>query len=1075
MKKMLLLFALFLWSGVQAVMAQTKARGTVLDEKKEPVPGAAVKVVGTSTGTVTDADGNFEVEIPEGKSGKLEISATGYSRVVVNGGEGVVVNLEVSSTMLNEAEITVPYGPPVTKEKYVGAADRITSKQIDKMPVSDITKAIEGAAPGIQVTNGGGQPGSGAGVRMRGTGSLSSSNAPLYVLDGTPYVGDITSLNPQDIESITLLKDATATSLYGSRGANGVIAITTKKGRRNSKPRITVDGKVGIVQRALPNYDIVTDQKDYYVNAWQAFYNQLMTTYKNDYVTNNPNATPAQIAAQVPKWQSNARNLAAGYSGEGIVDRLGYNAFDKKNYELLDTFGHFNQDAKLKYQDDWFKELQRTGFRQDYNLAVDGGSETSDYRLSFGYLKEDGFIKYSNYDRFTTRINVNSQVTDWLKAGINLSGSLSNQRYFGQDGSSSGNPSFQALQMAPIYPVYYRDSAGNKQIDPLTGEYKYDWGSVANDPESSIGTKPSLPGDNILGSMALGDTKQKIINSVLATYLQAKFLKNFTFSTNLNLNYVGVSAYSYSSMLHGQSKGTKGFLSKYAQNDITYTWNQLLSWQKQMGAHNLSLTAGHEFYSYNSNYVQGVKTGFPGPDFRDLAVATTVVSTSSRTYDETLESWLASANYDYDSKYFLSANVRRDGSSRFYKDSRWGTFWSVGGAWHISREDFLKDVSWLNLLKLKVSYGTQGNNQILNADGSQNYYAWQGLYALDKPNGNNSSAIPKSLPNTLLTWEKQKQLNAGFEANLFDRIYVEFNYFDRRNNDLLYNRPFPRSTGFSSRVENIANMYNRGVEINLNIAAVKSKDFRWDIGLNWTKIKNAISKMPPGRDSVISGNIMLKAGHSRYEFYLVESAGVDASNGDELYYYTAEDGTRKTTAVYSEAINSRKYMGSAMPDFSGAITNTLSYKGFELSFLFTYGVGGKYYDGTYSGLMGGGQINIGETNFHKDVVANSWTPENTGASLPRLEYNNPNIGQASSRWLVDASYLNLRNVNLSYTFSPALASKAKLSSLRAYVAVDNAAFWSKRKGMNPQATFDGEASYVYVPARTIMFGLNLGL
>jgi TonB-linked SusC/RagA family outer membrane protein len=1068
MKKMLLLFALFLWTGMQAVMAQTKARGTVLDENKEPLAGASVKVVGTTIGTVTDFNGNFEIDIPEGKSGKLEISALDHAKQIVDAGENISVALATSGQTLGDVVIEAPYGAPIAKEKYVGAADRIDAKQIERQPVSSLSKAIEGGAPGIQVTNGGGKPGSEASVRVRGSGSLSSGMSPLYVLDGTPYAGDINSIAPSDIASITILKDATATSLYGSRGANGVIVITTKRGKAGAKPSLNFDAKVGIVQRGIQNYNIMKDPGQYYETAWQAQFNTTVTAL----LANN-------AGMSLETARSQARNLTSGLTGQGIVDQLGYNSYGGvESYELLDTFGKLNPNAKLKYYDDWDKELQRTGFRQDYNLNASGGTDKSDYFLSFGYLKENGYIKNSDYQRFTGRANLNTQVTPWLKAGLNLSGAYSTQNFSGTEEASSFSPGYWSRSMAPIYPVYYRDSLGNKQIDPLTGKDKFDYGSLTKDPTSSIGDRPFTPNDNILGKLSMDEDKTKIINVVAAPYLEAKFLDGFTFRTNLNVTTSTLTEGLYTNMLHGGGKDIKGSATKYTQNDLSYTWNQLLYWNKQFGKHGVNITVGHENYYYNASYLQASMQGFPSPSLRELAVATTPVGNpDSKAFDDRIESYLANASYDYDAKYLFNANIRRDGSSRFYKDSRWGTFWSVGAAWVLNRENFLSDVQWLDLLKVKVSYGGQGNNQLLTAAGGQNYYGWQGKFDTDKPNGENPSAIPSTLPNFDLTWENQKQLNVGAEFSFLKRISGEVNYFIRKNNDLIFARPLPRSSGFPSRLENVGDMENKGVELNMYLSAARAKDFKWDVNFNLTKYSNKVTKLAPGRDSLLSGNVLLKPGYSRYEFYLVESVGVDPTNGDELYAcYNDSTGAAMVTSDYTYAnANGRKYMGSAIPKLSGAITNTISYKGIELSFMFTFGIGGKYYDAIYQSLVGGSGMTLGGTNFSQDIVNNSWTPENTSASLPRLEYSSANIGQSSSRFLVDASYLNLRNVNLSYTFRTNLVKKAGFQSLRAYVAADNLFLLSKRQGMNPQSSFNGESTYVYMPARTVMVGINLGL
>jgi TonB-linked SusC/RagA family outer membrane protein len=1060
MKKSLLLFALLLWVGVQTVMAQTKAKGKVFDANGDVVPGASVKVKGTTAGTMTDVDGNFEIDVPEGS--QLVISSMGSGETTVDASSNMTVSLGQGSNVLTEVVIAQPYGPPIAKGKYVGAADVITAEQIAKMPVADITKALEGAAPGVQVTNGGGQPGSGSSVRVRGFGSLGGSNAPLIVVDGSPYDGDVTSINPLDVESMTVLKDATATSLYGSRGSNGVIVVTTKRGKRGERPRINVDGKVGTIQRGIPNYNVMTDPKDYYEASWRAQYNSLITG----------GATPEEAGL-----------AASGLSGQGVVDQLGYNAYtlpgvaaDTANAYLLDPVtGKLNPNAQLRYKDDWTKELQRTGFRQDYNLNVSGGSDKTDYYLSAGYLKEKGYILNTDYERFSTRMNVNSQAADWARVGMNLSATMSNQKGLGGSGTSSGNPTFIAQTMAPIYPVYYRDSLNNKVLDPYTGKDKYDYGSLLGDPNFSMGQRATLPGSNVIGQMQLDENSTRVKNITISPYFEAKFLKNFTFRTNLTSNYTNYSTTNYNTSLHGQFVSQGGALTLSNENDFNYTWNQTLSWNKDFGTdHSLSVSAGHENYYFRASYVTGSNTGFPSDKFRDLAVATGTPSSTSNTLDDRIESYFGLFNYGYKGKYLLSGNVRRDGLSRFYKDSRWGTFGAVGAAWIISAEDFMKSVSFVNTLKLKASYGTQGNNGILTG-GANNYYAWQGLYDKSRPNGSNTASIPISLINTSLTWETQKQANIGLEFELFkSRLNGELNVYNRQTSGLYYNIPTAPSTGYRSRLDNAATMYNRGIELNLYLTAVKTTNFNWTINAQFSKLTNKITKLAPNQDSFVTGNYMYKPGHSVYDFYIAHSAGVDPNNGDELYSYIAADGSKRDTSDYNYATSNggRDYRGSAIPDLQGAVTNTFTYKGFSLSFLISYSLGGKYLDGIYQGLMTAG--NIGGTNFHEDIK-NSWTEANPTASLPRMEYGNQNIAQTSDRFLTNATWVNFRNISLSYSFPENMVKRTGMSSLSAYILADNIGLMSSRKGLNPQSSFSGASDYLYVPSRTIMVGVRVGL
>ena len=1057
MKKTLLLLVLVMITGLQAVMAQaTKTlKGVVLDEKNAPLDGAQVSAKGGDAATFTDENGNFELTVPESVT-TLLVEFFGNEKEVAAGDGSAPISVSINTSKQIDAVIVDAYRT-VTKENFTGAANQITSEQLEKFPVTSFTKAIEGAAPGVQATNGGGQPGAGASFRIRGTSSISASSDPLIILDGAAYDGSYSSINPNDIESVTILKDASATSLYGSRGAGGVIVVTTKRGKQGDKPRVNIDAKYGLVTRFMPDYKVMKSERDYYETMWDAYRNSLI--YAGGYDT------------------AYAGELAAGYdpgTEAGLIGLLGlgYNSYDVDDDKLIDpmTGKLIPGEDKLKYHDDWEKELSRVGKRQEYNLSVSNATEKSDYYFSAGYLKEQGFIKYSDYERFTARLNVNTQATSWLKAGMNIAGALAKQNYFGSIGTNAGgyNPFFASRTNAPIYPVYYRNEDGQKEIDPTTGEYKYDWGSINTDPESSIGTRASLPQSNVLGSLALDKDESRTTNINTNTYLEAKFLKDFTLRTNLSATYYNGFTTSYNNPFHGQYADNNGYVGKGTGSLLSYTWNQLLTWSRKFDNHNFTILAGHENYDYTYRVISASRYGVVMPGNAELSGMPTPNSATSYTDMDRMESYLANLNYDYNNRYFVSASVRSDGTSRFY--NRWGTFWSVGGGWIISQEEFLRDINNLNTLKIKASYGTQGNKNI------STYYGWQSLYSVGFPNGSYPGVVVDQLENKDLTWEAQKQFNAGLEFRIFERVSGEFNYFNKTNSDLLFRRPMPISTGISYRWENTLTMVTNGLELNLNADIIKPKvtnGFSWDINFNLTHFKDKITKMPEGVDTIPGTYNTYTEGHSIYDYYIVRSAGVDRENGDELYYYTDSTGKESTTNLFAEAqLTGRTYVGNSVPKVMGALTNNFSYKGFDLTFMVTYALGGKYYDQIYQGLMGE-QLTPG-SNMHVDML-NRWTIDNRDASLPRAELNNLDLSQTTDRFLVDGSYLNIRNINLGYSFNDRLVSKMKLSSLRLYMAIDNVYLFSKRQGMDPQATFGGNPGYIYSPSRTINFGINVGL
>lgn len=1062
MKKRVLSLALLLSAGVHVAFAQGRTvSGTVVNEQGEPVHGASVATTDNRMSTFTGEDGSFEMEIPEGAESSLVIEYGDQKQNVAATDDLSNIVLKKTSTTLDGVVVT-GYRT-ITKEKYVGAADNIGSDHIEKMPVADITRALEGAAPGLQFA-GGGSPGSGVDIRIRGFGSVTGSSAPLFVVDGTPYAGDITSINPLDIENVTILKDATATSLYGSRGANGVIVITTKKGRGlEGKPTISIDLRTGIVQRGLPNYDIMTSEAEYYEATWQAYVNNLV--YKLGYD------------------QETAAQIASGLTTEaGVIERLGgYNSYNVPDNEVIGIDGKINPSASLRYSDNWDDEITRTGTRNEVNMSVSNSSQDgrNDYYFSLGYLNEQGFIKYSDFERFSGRLNINSKVTDYLKVGLNLSGTTGNGNFLStNDGTSSGNPMYISKDFAPILPVYYYNAAGQREIDPITGEYKFDWGAASSsDPliaASSIGDRPGLQNGNILGNMSMNEQSYKNTNIIAIPYVEVYFLKNFTFNTMLSYNYYDESSITANNKFYGQFalNGGYNYRSKFNQN--TYTFRQMLSYNKVLNekGNTLNAFAVHENYDLFSSSLSANATGIPIPGNSNLSGANQTSASSADNYFR-MESYLVGASYIHEHNLFLDGSVRWDGTSRFGPDARWNTipFWALGVGYNLKSADFLSEVKAINSLKVKASYGTQGNQNI------GGYYVWQSLYGTTFPNGSSLGGLVTEVGNEQLKWEAQGQFNAGVEFNLWNsKLFGEVNFFNRTNTDMLFMVPTAPSMGIQQMPMNAGNMYNRGVEVNLGSKILNSLGDRnkldWDVNLNVTHFKNQITKMPDNLDSFLSGQFQYKKGHSVYDFYIVESAGIDKANGTELYYNYDADGMKVVDSIWANVASSgRTYIGSAIPDLYGTFVNNMSFKGFTLGFTLAYGIGGDYYDGVYASLMRPGAFG---SNWHRDIL-NSWSPTNTSATLPRTEIENINIGNPSSRFLTDASYLNIRNISLGYTLPSAWSDRIKLNNVRIYALLDNVHLFSARQGMNPQSSFSGQSGFTYTPARTMMLGVKFNL
>lgn len=633
------------------------------------------------------------------------------------------------------------------------------------------------------------------------------------------------------------------------------------------------------------------------------------------------------------------------------------------------------------------------------------------------------------------------------------------------EGSYTTNPFYYGRMMGPIYPIYQRNADGSIAT-MADGSPAYDMGGGSSVYKWAGHTRPYGPNSNLVVTLPL-DERSSTRNQISARVgAEATFLKDFTFkvtaSTDMNDRYYTT----YQNNKYGDAEGVSGRSTKEYYKTKSYTFNQVLSYNKSLGDHNISALVGHENYRLDINDLWATRTGYT-INSNEL-VAGSVGEGSSSTADEyTLEGYFAQVNYSYNNKYFLSGSYRYDGSSRFHKDSRWGGFWSVGASWRMKQEPFLENVNWLDDLKLKASYGEQGNDAV----GS--YYAAMALFSIeDRNNGNLNGAWFSQLPNQNLKWEKNGNLNAGADFAMFgSRLRGTVEYFMRKSSNLLFSVPIPQSSGISSVMQNIGTMENKGFEVQLSGDIFRKENFTWTMDLNATHYKNEITKMPKDASGeyqeIISGSKKLSVGHSIYDFWLRDYAGVNPENGDALYYYDKEDGTKGTTNDRNKA--TYYYVGCSIPDLYGGITNTFRFYGVDLSVFLSYQIGGDFYDSNYQSLMHTGSLG---THWHKDIL-NSWNENNKNTDVPRVDYNNSNQVISSSRFLTDASYLSLRNITLGYTIPKKVIDKVGFSSLRVYASGDNLGLICARKGMDPQQSMGGTADFTYVPTRTISFGLNL--
>ncbi|WP_025764416.1 SusC/RagA family TonB-linked outer membrane protein [Dyadobacter tibetensis] len=1058
MRKTLFIFlSLFLSGGY--LFAQKNVEGVITSsEDGSPLPGVSILEKGTGNGTTTDLNGKYILKVGD-KDATLVASFIGFltKEVLVGNRSKINFALEQDIKMMNEV-LVVGYGS-VNKTTHVGASSQINALDIERRPNSNAINSLIGAAPGIQATMPNGAPGSTPAIRIRGFGSISNSNTALYVVDGVPYSGNISNLNPDDIESISVLKDAATTAIYGSRGANGVIMITTKGGK-SGKGSFSISASGGVISRGLPEYERVNAQQ-YYPLMWETYRNTL--SYGTAKI-------PLDVASSI------ASGLTSTYAGKnysGISDLLVYNPFNVPNNQIVDVNGNLNPNAQLLYPDDldWAKAIQKGGqSRQNYLMSFDGGSEKTTFFGSLGYTNEQGYLLKSDFRRFTGRVNVKTQATKWLSTGLNLSGvySLSNQD--NTSGSSSFvNPFLTSRGIGPIYPVYAHDPTTGAYILDENGDRKYDIGEKR---PYNIARHPIM--ENELSS------RYNVQTSLGArTFATVNILPSLKATTNLSFDIQDRNLRRFDNPIIGDGSPA-GRAYHYLYRTTSYTWNQLLEFDKSFGKHHLNVLGGHENYAYKYNELAGGRSGQIVDGVTELPNFATVLTLSSVEDNHTIESYFSRASYDFDKKYIISASLRRDGNSRFFKDVRWANFWSVGGAYNIEREKFF-NVNWVDLLKVRTSYGVVGSDGLTDSDGYSLYYPYQALYTLGRNNDAEPGFTQFSIANNELTWETAKNFDLGLDFSLLQgRISGALEYYNRKTDGLIFSVPLALNNGGTTSggfkvATNIGNLYNKGFELQLTGDIIRSGNFTYSATLNATTIKNRITKMPPTQQLIVDGTKAYSEGHSIYDFYLRNFYGVDAETGTALYRTNIETGNTRIigadtlTTVISEA--NYRYTGhSALPKVYGSMNHNLNYGNFTLSFLFTYRMGGKVYDSGYAGLMHGG--NYGSA-MHVDAL-NRWQKPGDITDVPRFDAGNvTNQTGGSDRYLTNASYLQFNNISLNYRVPTDLLSRIGAKEANIYVTGENLGLFSARKGMDVAGSFNGTVSNSYTFNKILSVGAKL--
>ena len=1020
---MLLLTCLFIT--VSFATAQVKVTGTVIGaDDNLPVVGASVFVKDNpKMGTITDAEGNFTLRVP--KNSILVVSYIGMETKEVKAGSDMTIRLTSNNQLLNEVIVT---GYGVTKKAaFTGAASVLGEKQIGNKNDVNPIKSLEGTVPGLQMNISSGQPGAPATIFVRGRNSLNSGTQPLYVIDGVPFNNDavgirsdegqetspLSTINAADIANITVLKDATATAIYGARAANGVIVITTKRGQ-SGKPKINLTSKIGF--ETLPSY----------TNRYK-----LLNASKN---------LEMEQEALLNEYSDYGGDSTFGYYNEGYGLGYTYDAAGAAKFADWYTGGWISSGNDTN----WMKEITRTGILQNYSFDISGGGnkDTSPvYYGSFSYDSNKSFMKGKDLKRYSFRFNMDQAPSKWVKYGFNTNLSYT-ETNMGSGGGYFADPLTQVYMMSPFTSV--RTSTGDWNFDTSTG-----YNPVAM--RSKYGDK--------------SDAKQYRV--LLSPYVQVNFTPDLYFMSRGGMDAYIIDEFGYWSFLQPQGKDMNGM------GEDAYTTRMLLSITNTLNyihtfnqVHHLNLMLGQEGQKRHLKNAYLSSSNYPVEDKNDVVLASVPGSASTAQSDLKLSSFFANAQYDYDNKYYLSASYRLDGSSRFASGHRWASFWSVGAKYRISSEAFMQSTKdWLTNLSLRASYGTTGNQEV-----GSGWYAAADLYSY----GYNYNGVPGSahsqFGNSKLKWEETDKFNVGFDMTLFDRLNISFDYYNHVTKDMVFAIPMSMTTGISEYYKNIGKLSNQGIELAVSAQIIKSKDINWDVAFTGSYNKNKVKKL--STDNPIEGTYQItEVGKPIYQYKMKAWAGVDPANGDALWYLN-ETGT-ETTNKYNKA--AKRYLGSANPNFLGAFTTNFSAYGFDVTLQLNYSLGAKIYGNNlrYDEQTGASFYE----NYTNYVYDNRWKKAGDIAKVPRITAASTYADKASSRFLMNGNYLKIRSLSLGYTLPESVLKETFINKVRFFMDAENLyTFTAKNyRGFDPAGIgANGVQLWNYPIARSFMFGVTVG-
>lgn len=1004
---------LFLWLLAAPLWAQQFAlRGKVTTRENEPLVGATVRVKGTQTAALTDGDGGFRLQLP-GPGSILQVSYVGFStvEVEVGGRTSLTIVLETDSKVLNDVVIT---GYSVQNRKdIVGSVTRISGEDLKGTPAASFNQLLRGKATGVQVTSNSGVPGGGITFRVRGNNSINASVDPLYVIDGVfvsntepirTSIGNqqqsnpLADINPADIESIQILKDANATAIYGSLGANGVVIVTTKRGSLNTKARITANISHG----------------------W---------------------------SDAVKKFRATTGPETGTLVNEAAVNTAIDRGVDPSTITLP-----FADPSKLPTYDR-ISDLFRVAGTSSYDLSAQGGTARSTYFAGFSYLKQESIVKPSDFERYTVRFNYDNHLSDKVKLG----NSLNITRTYRNVSSNDNNPT--GVINSAIFPRSYLPVFNDDGTYARSGSFDNHLALIRNLNNNAVGWR-----------------------TIANLYAEWAILPELTLKSSWSLDNSDMYENNYSNTLISAGIATKGSAASYETKNLILTNEQILTWRKSFGEkHRLHALVGNTVNSVIQESTTATGQGFATNNLTSISVAATTLGSSSRAVAR-LVSFFGKAGYTFDNRFTLDVSLRADASSKFGADRRWGYFPSAGVAWNASNESFVKDLGVFNELKFRASIGLSGNQ---NGIGS---YAAQGLWSSGSNYLETAGTSPSQLENRLLTWETTRQVDIGTEFSILNnRLGVTVDYYNKYTYDLLLNVPVPSRSGFTTYLQNFGAVRNKGVEIALHSRNIEGRNFRWSTDFNISFNRNKIEKLASDIALGASGrNIsILRQGYAVNSFQLYKQLYVDPQTGNAVYEDVNKDG------ILTSA--DRQIVGNALPRFTGGLTNTLSYKQFDLNFLFYFQEGNKIMSMHDFFLVHGGTQNFigfiprqlerwqkpGDVTDIPRLTTYSGAPTVNGG--PSNNYGG-NVANQSSRYLLDGSFIRLRNVSLGYTVPQSIVKRAGLTNVRAYVQAANLLTFTRFTGLDPevssQSNSQNTAGYDWatVPQpRTVQVGVSVTL